>query len=188
MRELSGPIWCTRFPGSKSVDDLDPAFRPKAVAFISALTAARARCPIEATLRPAPRAYLMHFACLIAGYRDGAGIFHQMNPVDVPPMQGVDIDWTHGGDLGAARAAAVAMKQGYNIAFPAALVSRHTQGRALDMTIGWDGTLSIRDFNGQMHSIDGPRDGSNPLLQAVGKSYGVVKLPSDPPHWSDDGH
>jgi hypothetical protein len=57
------------------------------------------------------------------------------------------------------------------------------------MTISWNGTLNIRDFNGQMHSITGgPRDGSNPELIKVGATFGVMKLVSDPPHWSDDGH
>jgi hypothetical protein len=40
-----------------------------------------------------------------------------------------------------------------------------------------------------MHSITGgPRDGSNPELIKVGATFGVMKLVSDPPHWSDDGH
>jgi hypothetical protein len=57
------------------------------------------------------------------------------------------------------------------------------------MTIGWQGTLAVMDFDGRMHRIaSGPRNGSNPDLIAVGRSFGVVKLPSDPPHWSDDGH
>jgi hypothetical protein len=40
-----------------------------------------------------------------------------------------------------------------------------------------------------MHGIaSGPRDGSNPELIKVGATFGVMKLVSDPPHWSDDGH
>ena len=57
------------------------------------------------------------------------------------------------------------------------------------MTIGWQGTPNIRDFNGQRHAISCcPQNGSNPELIAVGATYGVFKLVSDPPHWSDDGH
>jgi hypothetical protein len=57
------------------------------------------------------------------------------------------------------------------------------------MTIGWQGTLNIRDFDGKLHHISStPRDGSNPELMAVGATFGVIKLPTDPPHWSDDGH
>jgi hypothetical protein len=77
----------------------------------------------------------------------------------------------------------------YQIRFPAALVSRHTQRRAIDMTIGWKGDLTVLDFDGASHRIaGGPRNGSNPALVAVGRTFGVVKLRSDPPHWSDDGH
>ncbi|MND07346.1 hypothetical protein D3C83_292530 [compost metagenome] len=57
------------------------------------------------------------------------------------------------------------------------------------MTIGWQGTLKIIDFDGVEHKIStAPRNGSNPQLIAVGKTFGVIKLVSDPPHWSDDGH
>jgi hypothetical protein len=81
------------------------------------------------------------------------------------------------------------MMAGYQIKFPAALESRHTQRRAIDMTIGWNGTLNIRDFNGQAHAIaSGPQNGSNSQLIAVGATFGVIKLVTDPPHWSDDGH
>jgi hypothetical protein len=87
-----------------------------------------------------------------------------------------------------AREAARKMMAKYQIAFPAALTSRHTQRRAIDMTIAWKGNLKITDFKGQTHVISaGPRNGSNPQLVAVGKTFGVIKLLSDPPHWSDDG-
>jgi hypothetical protein len=33
-----------------------------------------------------------------------------------------------------------------------------------------------------------PRTGLNHDLWAVGATYGVLKLPSDPPHWSSNGH
>jgi hypothetical protein len=104
-------------------------------------------------------------------------------------MPGVNIDWAHGGSILAARDAARRMMADYEIQFPAALESRHTQRRAVDMTISWSGTLNVRDFDGQMHGIaSGPRDGSNPELIKVGATFGVMKLVSDPPHWSDDGH
>ena len=57
------------------------------------------------------------------------------------------------------------------------------------MTIGWNGTLTVRDFDGVLHRIgSSPQSGQNPELIQVGKSFGVLKLASDPPHWSDDGH
>ena len=181
MSEPSGPQWCARFPQGKSLDDLLPEFAERAKAFISALTRAGASVSIADTYRPPQRAYLMHWCCMVGG--------SGQDPHSVPPMPGVAIDWTHGGSIAASRAAARQMMAGYQIQFPAALTSRHTQRRALDMTIGWSGTLTIRDFDGVTHAIaSAPRNGSNPELMRVGASYGVIKLVSDPPHWSDDGH
>ena len=56
------------------------------------------------------------------------------------------------------------------------------------MTISWSGSLSIRQQDGSSRRIDSqPRNGSNRELVAVGAGYGVFKLASHPPHWSDDG-
>ena len=56
------------------------------------------------------------------------------------------------------------------------------------MTIGWNGTLAIRDATGSVRKLDAPRTGdANRELHQVGASYRVLKLVSDPPHWSDDG-
>jgi hypothetical protein len=180
MSELSGPQWCVRFPGSKLTKDLLPDFRDRVEAFLSVMKTADASVSIGATFRPPERAYLMHWCCMITG--------SGQDPAAVPPMAGVNIGWAHA-TLTESKSAASAMKQTYAIKFPAALVSRHTQRRAIDMTISWKGTLAIRDFNGKLHSIAStPRTGSNAELIAVGKSFGVVKLVTDPPHWSDDGH
>jgi hypothetical protein len=181
MAEVSGPQWCDRFPGSHSPEDLAPEWRGKAWAFISALQRAGATVDIAATYRPAERAYLMHWCWMIANLSQA--------PAAVPHMPGVDIDWTHHGDGSAARAAALAMVKAFDIEVLPALDSRHTHGRAIDMTIGWSGMLSIRDFDGNLHHIRStPRDGTNHELVPVGASFGVIKLTSDPPHWSDDGH
>lgn len=181
MSEVSGPQWCARFPGSTSPDDLVDPFRGRVWAFLSAMHKGGAGVTIGATYRPPERAYLMHWCCLIAD--------SGQSPAAVPHMEGVDIDWAHGGDADAAKAAAHAMKTTYGIQFPAALVSRHTQRRAIDMDIAWSGTLDIRDYNGVLHHISStPRDGSNADLVHVGASFSVIKLLSDPPHWSDDGH
>ena len=158
-----------------------PEFGDACRAFISSLKKSIAAISVAATYRPPERAYLMHWCCMIGG--------SGQDPADVPPMAGVNIDWTCGHSLAAAKSAAKAMMAKYEIQFPAALVSRHTQRRAIDMTIGWQGMLKITDFDGIAHNIaSGPKNGSNPELIAVGKSFGVIKLPSDPPHWSDDGH
>jgi hypothetical protein len=181
MAEPAGPQWCARYPASQSLDDLLPDFGDKVHAFISQMQKAGASVSIADTFRPPERAYLMHWACMIGG--------SGQDPAAVPAMAGVAIDWTCGDAVATARNAARQMMAGYQIQFPAALESRHTQRRAVDMTIGWNGTLTITDFDGQDHTIaSGPRDGSNPQLIAVGATFGVIKLISDPPHWSDDGH
>jgi len=181
MSEPAGPQWCPRFPTSTSLDDLTPDFGDATKAFISAIKRGGGTVSVAATYRPPERAYLMHWCCMIGG--------SGQDPVAVPPMAGIGIDWTCGHNLAAAKAAAKAMMAKYEIQYPAALVSRHTQRLAVDMTIAWQGTLKITDFNGVTHNIAStPRDGSNAELIAVGKTFGVIKLPSDPPHWSNDGH
>ncbi|MBI3677689.1 MAG: peptidoglycan-binding domain-containing protein [Proteobacteria bacterium] len=186
MSEPSGPQWCSRFPGSAATADLTPDFRDRVEAFLSQLKHAGASVSISATYRPPERAYLMHWCWMIA--REG------VDPAGVPPMQGVAIAWLHKSsssapDIAASRSAAAQMVSTYDLRFEPSLTSRHTQRRAIDMTIGWSGTLTIRDFNAELRKIASlPRDGSNAELIDVGASFGVIKLVSDPPHWSDDGH
>jgi hypothetical protein len=81
------------------------------------------------------------------------------------------------------------MVSAYDIAYEPALKSRHTEGLAIDMDIKWSGELKIKDVKGKDVVIkSSPKDGGNKDLQAVGADYGVIKLKSDPPHWSSDGH
>ena len=184
---LSGPQWANQFPGSASTNDLVEPFRTSVNRFVAALRAAGATVLIEDTLRPRERAYLMHYSFRIA--REG------LDPGTVPPMQGVNIQWVHtdpqgNPNLPASRAAAEQMVQGYEIAFRPALVSQHTEGRAIDMTITWQGNLTIANANGGQTAITTlPRTGGgNIALHGVGAAYGVHKLLTDPPHWSADGH
>jgi D-alanyl-D-alanine dipeptidase len=67
--------------------------------------------------------------------------------------------------------------------FRPALSSNHTQGRAIDMTITNYVGRTVSDATGQRIVLRSAQD-----LHGVGASYGVRKLASDPPHWSDDGH
>lgn len=181
MSEPSGPQWCCRYPTSKFIGDLLPDFRECVGRFLQALKDAGATVTVNATYRPSERAWLMHWCCMIGG--------GGQDPAHVPALSGIDIDWAHGDDFATAKAAAKAMMAEYGIVYPAALESRHTQRRAIDMTISWNGTLSIRDFDGNMHNIASiPCGGTNPELARVGASFGVVKLATDPPHWSQDGH
>ena len=181
MAEASGPQWCNRFPGSNAIDDLDPNWRGRVWAFVSAMQNGGARVDVQATLRPPERAYLMHWCWMIANLAQA--------PAAVPPLAGLAIDWTHGGDIKAARAAATAIVDGFALQVLPSLTSRHTVGRAIDMSIAWTDRLSLRDFDGNLHYIlTSPRDGTNPELAKVGASFGVIKLVGDRPHWSDDGH
>jgi hypothetical protein len=181
----SGADWAKKFPTSKSLGDLKGSFAANAKKFHDAMKTAGAKVTISATFRPPERAYLMHYSYLIANGTD---------PAKVPAMNGVNIDWQHKGKDGkpdpkAAVAGAKAMVKAYAIAYKPALKSRHTEGLAVDWSISWSGTLSIVDGDKKTQDIkSSPRDGGNKDLQAVGDSYGVVKLKSDPPHWSSDGH
>ncbi len=186
MREKSGVAWVSRYPGSKSVDLLEPSFRRQFVAFLTALQASTAKIEIIATLRPPERAYLMHWCYRIA---------RQNAPADkVPPMPEVNIDWWHG-DQALSVLAAKEMDRAYglhpNLSTPPALRSRHTDGKAVDMTVRWTGVLEIKDSSGKEVKISTtPRESINKELIAVAKTFGVIhflQADKDPGHWSVDG-
>jgi hypothetical protein len=183
----SGRHWVSQFPTSTSLDDLSAPFRGHVKRFLASLEAANASVTIAATLRPPERAYLMHFAFAIAN--------EAADPRTVPTMHGVRIQWVHTDshglpDLETSRSAAQEMVKGYEIVYKPALISRHTEGKAIDMVITWQNDLVIARANGTKITISNtPRNGSgNTQLHKVGESYGVIKLLSDPPHWSSDGH
>jgi D-alanyl-D-alanine dipeptidase len=182
---LSGASWVNQFPTSKDVDDLASPFKENVKEFIAALKAAGATVEISATYRPKERAFLMHYAFAIA--RKG------LNPTAVPKLAGVDIDWVHRKangaiDQAASKDAAEDMVDAYGIVYEPALNSNHTARLAIDMTITWDGTLTVKNANDKDVKITGtPRTGQNSTLIKVGATYGVLKLKSDPPHWSEDG-
>jgi hypothetical protein len=186
VKTLSGAAWVVKFPTSTSTADLVDPFKGNVDAFIAALRKAGATVTISATLRPAERAYLMHWSFRVAkgGY----------DPTKVPAMTGVDIDWVHRDvkkqvDRAASKAAALEMVKGYGIVYGPALRSRHTEGKAIDMTISWPKELTLTPPKGTPVTIKSkPRSGGNTDLHAVGKAFGVIKLVSDPPHWSSDGH
>jgi hypothetical protein len=165
----AGPQWCSQFPTSTLLDDLVQPFQNNCRAFIAALKAQGANVEISATYRPVERAALMHWCCMIAPANGEAG----MDPDAVPLIAGVDIEWNLGNPADSI-AAARAMRERYGIVYPAALVSRHTQRLAIDMTITGD---------------DIPQ---GQALYDWGAKFGVIKLPlsvlNDPPHWSSDGH
>jgi D-alanyl-D-alanine dipeptidase len=183
---LSGSSWVNQFPTSRSVDDLQEPFRSSVGRFLKALTQGGTSLRIADTLRPPERAYLMHWSFAIANAT--------ANPAKVPLMSGVDIQWVHTDptghpDFAASKSAASDMVRGYGIVFAPALQSRHSEGLAIDITISWQGDLSIIDSTGAAETIRSePRNGLNSDLHLIGASYGVIKLVTDPPHWSSDGH
>ena len=191
VKEKSGLQWVGRYPGSTSTSDLAQPFGGNVDSFIAALRLAGAMVVISATLRPSERAYLMHYSWEIV---------HGADPATIPAKDGVDIDWAHldvagHTNLTAAKSAAQDMVSEFQMGglkVAPALQSRHVEGNAIDMTISWSGVLSIVNALGKAVSITStPRDGMNADLQAVGKSYGVIKFvggEKDRPHWSNDGH
>ncbi|MDF5710262.1 MAG: peptidoglycan-binding domain-containing protein [Nostoc sp. S4] len=179
-QRLSGKDWTNLFPDSDSIDDLASPFRQKVQAFEQALKNAGANISIASVFRPSERAYLMHYAFRIGNYEIAA--------LDVPPMPNVDINWLHYTPAASVQAAKE-MVSAYNIAFRPVLTSRHTQRLAIDWEITWLGTLNIKNASGTTVSIAQPRTSyENSTLWQVGRSYGVIKLSSDRPHWSNDGH
>lgn len=174
----SGRDWVALFPCSVETKDLSDGFRPGVEKFVGMLRAHGAHVVISTTYRPPERAYLMHWAWQIA--RLG------FDPSDVPPMKGVEIIWDHDG----AGDAAEAMVEGYGMAVMAVLSSEHTQRDAIDMTITWQtDVLVIRDIHGNGVTLSGPKNGGeNERLWDIGRGYGLIKLVSDHPHWSLNGH
>jgi len=188
----SGLGWVTQFPGSSSVSDCVAPFQGNLSAFIAALNTAGATVNVIATLRPAQRAYLMHWSwCIVNANAD---------PNTIPAMAGVNIAWAHTDskgtyDAAASIAGAQAMVNGYgmqNLQVAPALNSKHISGLAVDMWITWTGDLTINNKSGTAVVIKtSPRDGMNSDLHSVGATYGVIKYvggDADKPHWSDDGH
>jgi D-alanyl-D-alanine dipeptidase len=150
QKEKSGSQWASRYPGSVSTSDLAQPFGGSVDKFIAALNAAGASVGISATYRPPERAYLMHYAWAIAN--DGE------SPTDVPAMAGVDIDWAHlnaqgVSDNAAAVSAAGDMVSRYALVHDAVLTSRHTEGRAIDMTISSVAGKSVKDAPGNAHTV-----------------------------------
>lgn len=182
--EPSGVQWCSRYPTSRSVDDLIQPFRGNVERFLAALSTAGASVSIAATYRPRERAHLMHWAWRIGRLLE--------DPRIASRDPGIPIDWVHRDALGApdlvaSKRAAQEMVAAYDMAQIAALNSRHIERLAIDMSIRWKTQLSVLDAAGNIRTIPGPGNGEVPALHQVGRSYGVVKLVSDPPHWSIDG-
>lgn len=179
---LSSASWVNKYPTSRSLDDLVAPFKGNVRAFIGMLNANKARVNISATYRPPERAWLMHWAWVIAHDQIK---YSRIGRIKDPHKVG--IVWDHG-DKASTKAAAQAMVDAYAMAHIAALSSRHTEGRAVDMTItGLPRVLTIAD--GETVEIGRQKATANEALHRLAEdNYSVVKLKTDPPHWSADGH
>jgi D-alanyl-D-alanine dipeptidase len=187
-RVRSGASWCAQYPTGTTIAELtDATFQANVQAFHDAMVAAATpanalNISISATYRPAQRAHLMHYS-----YNVHNGTTSPADANAASAAAGININWDHG-DLATSRAKAGDMVTTYAIAYAPALTSRHTEGKAIDWTITWSGSLMIakKDETAQLDCTGNGTTSTN--LHAVGASYGVHKLASDPPHWSTDGH
>jgi hypothetical protein len=189
-KTVSGANWVnwanTHAKNSTSVEDLDPSFRANVTSFIKALEDAGAEVDISTTRRSAKRAYLMHWAWLIALGKSKAS--------EADSMIGVDIEWDHK-DETKTENGAQQMVNGFGLAVPPAstvapsLTSNHITGKAIDMTITWSGKIKIKNKQGIETEVEFMENvNKNTSLHAIGASYLVKKLTIDRPHWSFDGH
>ncbi|MBB5191458.1 fructose/tagatose bisphosphate aldolase [Silvimonas terrae] len=185
-KELSGAQWVTKYPGSSDTADLEEDFKIATESFLAALRLAKATVYIAATFRPPERAYLMHWSWKIA--------HKKVKPEKVPARSGILIEWDHGDEEKSIQAAK-SMVSSYGmdgLKVAPALSSRHTEGKAIDMSIAWSSkVLTISDASGKEIEIkEGVKNGMNSELHKIGESYGVIKFKlgaKDKPHWSSDG-
>jgi hypothetical protein len=200
--ESSGAGWVGRFLGDDTTDALNEPFESNVERFIAAMQTAGCAIAIGTTYRPVERAYLMHYCGRIVAANNPitpAAAHASARPA------GVQICWKHFNADGtpndtAASAAALAMRNGYGIVFPAAYPTLHSDRIAIDMTITWTTTnLTIVTGTGTTNVITSqPQHGGqrinnvnqvgNTDLHAVGGTYNVIKLTPDPPHWSSTGN
>ena len=150
----SGKYWVTwanvNAKNSTSVDDLVDPFKTNVKAFIKALEDAGATVKVDTTKRDAKRAYLFHWAWMIA--------LDKCKPSDATSMAGVDIEWDHG-DAAKSKAGAKEMVDGFGLAVPPkstvapALTSNHIAGKAIDMDITWTGELKVKKKDDTIVSV-----------------------------------
>ncbi|MEM7344711.1 MAG: hypothetical protein AAF485_10740 [Chloroflexota bacterium] len=193
---LSGERWVDQFPASDKLNDLDSSFSSAVTRFITALETAGASIDILATRWPPERAYLMHWAWLIAN--------DEVDAREVPPVEevefdtsvspSVDIIWWHGNEDESKKAAEEMIKAfGIDeLEKPPPLESKHVSGQAIDMRVSWGGNGLIVEIPGgdQIELDSAPQDERNPQLAELGLIFGVIHygdIDDDAVHWSVDG-
>jgi len=206
--KLSGAHWKAtadaKWADSSSLSDLDSGFKASMDKFLEMLTANNITTGEYTTKRPKQRAYLLHFSVEV---KNGTTA-----PKDVPKEDGVDIIWDHGDDAKSKKAAGE-MVDAFGIVGPAALISNHIAGNAIDMK--FDFTKMVKDKDGN-NTITYKKDGkevSRPLkiadeavmgvkakgrsissigdreLSKAGEDFGVKRhIDNDIVHWSTTGN
>lgn len=199
-KSLTGAAWAARFPTSRRLQDLKGDFEDDVTDFVRAMRAAGISVDPVATLRPAQRAYLMHYAWLVAKKQTAANKVPAFQPAK--GQDPVDVCWQHtdkdgkydsAASVKAAQALVTAFGIDPDLKVAPALNSLHTQGRAIDMATTWSArSITITDHAGRHVTIaTTPRSGLNTKLIAVGATYGVIhflQASKDPKHWSTTGH
>jgi Putative peptidoglycan binding domain len=188
----------TNAADSKATADLEEPFKTNFGIFKEMLEDAGAVCNVTLTKRSDKRAYLCHWAWKIAkGDRKSA---------EIPPMEGVDIDWVHKDDEGKpdeakSKKAAEDMAAAFGVDAlrrPPLLTDHYVRGQSADMTVTWAGTITL--YRLRKHSAalvaslaalkvsadsvtenvtSNPKDASNPDLIRIARSYKVYRSPVD---------
>ena len=194
---LSGKEWVKEYKDKASIEDLSSPFKENVKDFLKAIDEAKKKTPkakityhISSTRRPYKRAVLMHYCHKVVHNK----ISPQQAQIETQ-KENIPINWIHTDSSGKysekiSRAKALEMIRAYGIAYPASLTSHHVRGNAIDITITWQSSFTIKDKAGKEHTIDTPKNGATNLeLRKVGETYGVKRtLEKDPPHWSLEGN
>ena len=188
MATKSGIYWVTwanaHAKNSNKVDDLEITFENGVKTFVKALTDAGATVDISTTKKVIKEH--IFFTSL--------GKLHKVSVTHLRQKKiAVDIEWDHG-DLTKSKAGALEMVNGFGLAVPPrsinppSLTSNHINGKAVDMTIKWTGTIKVKKKDRSEVSVTySPNVNTNIVLHSIGVSYGVKKLKTDAPHWSYNG-
>jgi hypothetical protein len=185
VNRLSGKDWCSIYPYSARISDLNPAFASSLKGFLNALGAPS--YIILETWRSEERNWLMYYSWKIA--REG------LDPAAVPPNDKIDINWVHD-DLNASVAAAAEMAKCFKLDVRPGIESYHVTRNAVDMFIFWNATESnpkiIYDNNGNKYTFTKSKSASEPPdanLKKIAASYGVrypgyvINGTEDVVHW-----
>ncbi|WP_180089687.1 hypothetical protein [Acinetobacter sp. YH12219] len=177
--EVSGSHWYNRFMFSTDLNDLAEPFCSNVKKFVNFLKSEGFTVRVNTTHRPDARGYLMYYSTMISR--------GNIDSNNVPPWEGVNIDWSHGGNKEKAKKAAIEMHALYQVGNnPIARPGRSNHNPAKALAVD----MKISGIDGKTIKINGKKFIVNTLadLAPVGREFGVFWFGnSDKPHWSHDG-